>query len=329
MYPVTALSTPAKNMTIDKTPLTLNEPARVLPPRGNAYVEIRIRRSTLIALIVSLLVQVLLLFTLAPQLMQFGKAPVQIVEEPLVVQLNPSAPKVTLNTPTNNPEPQPQSLPEQVRKPQPKPKPKPSASPPPPPASPSEVIAVTKPVLNNPTVPVAPSVPIPAPVTTPASPQPTDMMSYVNAARERRLLAQGYTAREIAEANASEHGPSAEEIRDANIKRNLNVGTNGIFQIMSKTSRNAMFSFRGWTTDSSNSRREVIEVDAGPDGDIDRAVVRKMIELIRRYYKGDFNWESQRLDRVIVLSARIEDNAGLEDFLIQEFFGAGARLLAQ
>jgi len=29
------------------------------------------------------------------------------------------------------------------------------------------------------------------------------------------------------------------------------------------------------------------------------------------------------------LSARIEDNAGLEDFLIQEFFGAGARLLAQ
>ena len=154
-------------------------------------------------------------------------------------------------------------------------------------------------------------------------------MSYVNAARERRLLAQGYTAREIAEANANEHAPSADEIRDANIKRNLNVGTNGIFQIMSKTSRNAIFSFRGWTTDSSNFRREVIEVDAGPDGNIERAVVRKMIELIRRYYKGDFNWESQRFDRVIVLSARIEDNAGLEDFLIQEFFGAGARLLAQ
>jgi hypothetical protein len=311
-------------MTIDKTPLKLNGPARALRSRGDAYVEIRIRRSALIAIIVSLLVHVVLLFTLGPQLMQFGGAPVQAVEEPLVVQLNPSTPKVALNTSTNNPEPQPQVLPEQVHKPQPKSKPR--ASPPPPPASPSEVIAVTKPVLNNPTVPVAPLVSVPAPV---PPPQPTDMMSYINAARERRLLAQGYTAREIAETNASEHGPSAEEIRDANIKRNLNPGTNGVFQIMSKSSRNATFSFRGWTTDSSNSRREVIEVDAGPDGNIDRAVVRKMIELIRRYYKGDFNWESQRLDRVIILSARIEDNGGLEDFLIQEFFGAGAGLLAR
>jgi hypothetical protein len=311
---------------IDKTPLRLNEPARILPSRGDAYVEIRIRRSTLIAIIVSLLVHVVVLFTLAPQLMRFGEAPVQAVEEPLEVQLNPLTPKVALNIPNNNPEPQPQAILEQARKLQPKPKPR--ASPPPPPASPREVIAVTKPVLNNPTVPVAPSVSVPAPVLTPNSPQPTDMMSYVNAARERRLLAQGYTAREIAEANASEHGPSADEVRDANIKRNLNPGTNGVFQIISKSSRTATFSFRGWTTDSSNSRREVIEVDAGPDGNIDRAVVRKMIELIRRYYKGDFNWESQRLDRVIILSARIEDNAGLEDFLIQEFFGAGAGLLA-
>ena len=47
-----------------------------------------------------------------------------------------------------------------------------------------------------------------------------------------------------------------------------------------------------------------------------------MIELIRRYYQGDFNWESQRLDRIVTLSARTEDNAGLEEFMIKEFFGA-------
>ncbi|MDP2762540.1 MAG: hypothetical protein Q8O64_19435 [Sideroxyarcus sp.] len=35
------------------------------------------------------------------------------------------------------------------------------------------------------------------------------------------------------------------------------------------------------------------------------------------------NWESLRLERVVVLSARMEDNEGLEDFLIREFFGAG------
>jgi hypothetical protein len=49
-----------------------------------------------------------------------------------------------------------------------------------------------------------------------------------------------------------------------------------------------------------------------------------MIELIRQYHKGDFNWESYRLDRVVVLSARSEDSKGLEDFLIREFFGEEA-----
>jgi hypothetical protein len=54
---------------------------------------------------------------------------------------------------------------------------------------------------------------------------------------------------------------------------------------------------------------------------ISNVLVRKMIELIRSHYQGDFNWESHRLGRVIVLSARIEDNAELEAFLIREFFG--------
>ncbi|MEN6586610.1 MAG: hypothetical protein ABFE02_11280 [Sulfuricella sp.] len=145
---------------------------------------------------------------------------------------------------------------------------------------------------------------------------PTDLMAYVNAARERRRAAEMPAARE----------PSADEIRMANIKRNLQPqGTNGIFQIISLGLHTGKFSFRGWTTGSSNSRRELIEVDAGPNGDLERAMVRSMIELIRRYYKGNFNWESQRLDRVIVLSARLEDNAGLEDFMLREFFGTPAR----
>ena len=46
-----------------------------------------------------------------------------------------------------------------------------------------------------------------------------------------------------------------------------------------------------------------------------------MISLIREHYQGDFNWESHRMARTIVLSARPEDSAGLEDFLMLEFFG--------
>ena len=111
----------------------------------------------------------------------------------------------------------------------------------------------------------------------------------------------------------------------ANIRRNLQPeGTSGVFQIISMGVRTARFSFRGWTTDYNNSRREVIEVDAGLNGDVERAIIRRMIELIRKQFKGDFNWESHRLNRVVVLSARIDDNDGLEDFLMLEFFGAGS-----
>ena len=61
-------------------------------------------------------------------------------------------------------------------------------------------------------------------------------------------------------------------------------------------------------------------MDARPQGDVELAVVRRMIELIRSHFVGDFNWESQQLHRMIVMSARLEDNAGLEDFMMREFF---------
>jgi hypothetical protein len=163
------------------------------------------------------------------------------------------------------------------------------------------------------------------PPTPPAAALP-DLQAYVNAARARRRAAEGLSGREIAAAVADEHEPSEDEIRLARVKRNMASGTNGIFQLLSVESRTAAFSFRGWTTDSGNSRREYIQVDIGTNSDIEIAIVRKMIELIRRYYKGNFNWDSHRLDRVIVLSARTEDNEGLEEFLKQEFFESRSRI---
>jgi hypothetical protein len=152
----------------------------------------------------------------------------------------------------------------------------------------------------------------------PSEAAPTDMMSYVNAARARRQ------AEERDSAGARQ--PSAEERRVANIRRNLQpAGTNGIFQILDLQPRTARFSFRAWTTNASNPRRETIIVDAGAGGDIELAVVRRMIELIRNYYQGDVNWESQRLGQVVVISARLEDTAELEEFLKREFFGVGVR----
>jgi hypothetical protein len=149
---------------------------------------------------------------------------------------------------------------------------------------------------------------------------PKDLTDYMNEARERRR-AGGIFEDEPTEPKNVEREPSEEELRMANVKRNLREpGASGIFQITRMGARSAQFLFRAWRMDSSNTRREVVEVTAGPDIDIHRAVARRMIELIREYHKGDFNWESYRLGRVVTLSSRPEDSKGLEDFLIREFF---------
>ncbi|MDY7578271.1 hypothetical protein RGU70_08050 [Herbaspirillum sp. RTI4] len=152
-----------------------------------------------------------------------------------------------------------------------------------------------------------------------------DMSTMVNASRERRQSAESSAAQENAAARAAEAGPSANEIASANInfqKRKANGGTNGIFQVTSKGPRLARYTFRGWTNDRNNSQVQSIEVDAGPDGNVELAIIRSMIVIIRKHYSGDFNWESQRLGKVVGLSARQQDTAGLEAFMMREFFGS-------
>lgn len=307
-----------------------------LPPPNDGYFQIRISRNTLLAIIVSLLLHALLLFTI-PKFDFLQTPPNRAPQQSISVRLNSvKQPEPQPATPEPAPEP-----PKPEPKPEPKPKPKPQAPKPkstpkpklaPKPAQP-EAMAVEKPAEktapDNFTIPAAPtaqpepepeSEPKPVAPETPAA--PTDMMSYVNAARARRQMAEQQATRENAEAVARERGPTAEEQRDAIIKRNLQTqGTNGVFQILSKGSRTATFSFRGWTDDYSSARRQVISVEVPPGEDLNRAIVRKMISLIRQYYKGDFNWDSYRLGRVVILSARLQDNAGLEDFMLQEFFG--------
>ena len=45
-----------------------------------------------------------------------------------------------------------------------------------------------------------------------------------------------------------------------------------------------------------------------------------MISIIREYERQDFRRESYRLGRSLPLSARARNNAGLEDFMLREFF---------
>lgn len=153
-----------------------------------------------------------------------------------------------------------------------------------------------------------------------AAPPPMDMMSMLEAARARRRAAMDGEA-------APGGAPAADNVALANINRDLQRyggargGTGNVYVRLTHTGvRTAQFQIRGFNPVSGDRWRQTIDVDAGPDGDVQQATVQKMIEWIRAHYSGDFNWESHRLDRVFTLSARPRDNAELQAFLMQEFF---------
>lgn len=143
-----------------------------------------------------------------------------------------------------------------------------------------------------------------------SSPAPRmSFLDYVNRARKRRDAAQDeYPVAPLPVGPFPDQGVHPQ-------------GTSGIFRIIRMNEDEAEISFLGWHSEFSNAHRQVFEVEAGPDGSIRLAIVRKMISIIRQYYQGDFNWESDRLGGEVVLSARLKDNAELEAFLMKEFFG--------
>ncbi|MER0169118.1 MAG: hypothetical protein DU489_00595 [Nitrosomonas sp.] len=223
----------------------------------------------------------------------------------------------TSSMPASAPNPPPPE-PEKPKIEEPKPAPK---SPP----LPAQARPQTKPKAAE--KPVKPKAPIPTKeiAKTKAPPQPpadapSDLSEYINQSKARRRAEGLFDTPDSAPA-ATAKQLSADEIRMANIRRNLqNPGTSGIFQIIRIGPRTAEFSFRAWTTGQSNPRLQTVHVEAGPDGNVELAIIRRMIQLIREHYKEDFNWESHRLHRVVVLSAREKDTAGLEEFLMREFF---------
>lgn len=99
----------------------------------------------------------------------------------------------------------------------------------------------------------------------------------------------------------------------------------GVFQILHLGYDSAEFAFFGWNRAMRRNTKQEIEVRKGNNSDIRLAVVRKMISIIREYEQEDFTWDSYRLGRTLRLSARERDNAGLEEFMLAEFFsGPGA-----
>lgn len=283
------------------------QPVWLTQPLSDGY--IRIPRNMLLAAIVSLLVHVLLLFFLYRQHLFDQEVSIPLPQGPLVVNLQrPAPPHVETPAQPVLPEPLPPETPKPKRRP-PTPVSKPRVQPQPQRLTPPTITA-KEPSKASPLPTEAAPAPAPSPPPKPAALDPSqfpDMAAYVRAMREQRHAV-----------GDSDGDTGQDEIKKANLKHPS--GTNGVFQILSMDAHSARLSFLGWKGEFSYSRRETYEVDAKIGEDIHRAIVRKMIEIIRRYYDGDFNWESPRLGRVVVLSARLQDNDGLEDFLMQEFF---------
>ncbi len=279
------------------------------PPRDR-LIRFNISRNTLIAFVVSLIIHAVILFFVFPKV-QFEKLKNPTTFE--VVLAQPEQAKVVA-------EPLPQeSIPERVTEPSPEPKPvvkprviaqKPSKESKPPVFKVPDVLTTNKHTPET----------LPQPENKPKE-APLDMMAAINAKRAERESKEAEAAKQNAEAAAREAGPSEEEKRDAKIKSNFQNGTNGIFEILRVAGNSASFTFHGWLNDYSTAKRQYFEVEASTGQDVRLVMIRRMIGLIREHYQGDFNWESHRLGRTVVKSARVEDGAELEDFLMTEFFG--------
>jgi hypothetical protein len=144
--------------------------------------------------------------------------------------------------------------------------------------------------------------------------------------REKQHAQEEAAAQSYNDAQLASEPQSEDDIAMARIKANIEAanyhrkGKNGIFQIVDKGVQTGRFSFRGWDNNPRQSTWQTYEVDAGVGGNVELALIRRIIEIIHEHYPGDFNWESQRLGRVVVLSARPADAGNLERFMMKEFF---------
>jgi hypothetical protein len=153
-----------------------------------------------------------------------------------------------------------------------------------------------------------------------APPQEVDMQAYIDAQRKRRGAP--------AQTDQAEESEAARGNRNAlaNIAAINGRGgqdpneTGGVFSVTNKTFSTADLKFRGWNPNFKRRWLTAVTVERGSEPDIETAIVKKMIELIRKEKTGDFEWESHRLNRVVTLSARPQDTQELMSFLYKEMF---------
>ena len=205
--------------------------------------------------------------------------------------------------------------------------PKPAPRPAKPPPSAPRVLAVERKAQSTAVAP-----PPPKPAEAPRQAAGDDLAAYIEARRRDRAPSPAAQP-----APASPPAPPAEteqqrQNREAAARlgfsatptfgSNKNMG-GGMFQVRSVSYDRAELAFYGWNKFINRISLQVFEVPRGDNPTVQLAVVRKIIAIIREQENGKFVWESLRLQRELTLSAAPADNAGLEAFMMEEFFSAG------
>jgi outer membrane biosynthesis protein TonB len=151
-------------------------------------------------------------------------------------------------------------------------------------------------------------------------PQETDMQAYIEARRRARgAPSQSDQAEESEAARGNRNALANIAAINGRGGRDPN-DTGGVFSITNKSFSSADLKFRGWNQNFKRRWLTSATVERGSERDIETAIVKKMIELIRKEKNGDFEWDSHRLNRVVTLSARPQDTQELTDFLYKEMF---------
>jgi len=287
-----------------------------------------------LAIVLSLLVHVTALVLYFPQVHNLASeiADASELASPLAVQLTPPAREAPATPPAPPPSPAATPSPPSVARVTPQHVPRPRT--PQRPATPPPMLAMPRPAPPIVAMPVpAPSPqPAPAPETTPAPPAPPaeDLASYIEARRRARgESTPSFTQGQSPDANSKEtQADRLNKIIAANLGLNQTKtfgydprSAGGIFQIEHVDYSYAEFYFYGMDRDIGRNAKQKIEVRKGDNPDIQIAIVRKMIEIIREHESGDFIWISSREGgRQVHLSARPQDNRALEQFILADIF---------
>lgn len=185
---------------------------------------------------------------------------------------------------------------------------------------------------NEPAQPDLAEAPPPSPLPAPQQARPDiapsdDMFTHLQAARKRRAEARAQAGLPEQDSSAPADAANDNRIALANIassmqraRRDDPAASGGMFQLRRMGYRDAQVFFRGWSANANRDRTRLISVEQGAEVDLQTAVVKKMIDVIREERQGDFTWESHRLGKLLTLSARPQDGAALQQFLMQEFF---------